>query len=225
MDATSPNSADDSASGPEAKQLAVVCPPHALVFGATCPALVAWGAAVGFDVVLLGAAADPLAAVRDLCVAEHGRGGMVMDDVMPAMEGWDDWILEPIASGAGTLPNVEPWGGTLRVGLSPGDTTAAFARRFAAALAPLEAMRHAFAAGPARDRWLRGAMPPPMPRFTMTGDGWVRARRIYRWSSQGDSAYAARAILAASGVAGPDQSVLDLIAEGEGRLDVPGDPA
>lgn len=221
MDAYDPDLVDITPGAPDWEQSHDRGASHAFVFGASCPALAAWGASVGFDVLLLGVALDPLGAVRELCDRDHGRGGMTMDVVQASPECWTDWVLEPISGGIWASSHVRPWGGVLRIDLGATTPINVFAGRLAAALSPLEAIRQASAPRSASARCTRGSLPPAMPRFTLTPDGWLPVRGLYRWSTAGDRVYASRAILAAMGCLGSANAVLDMLADGERALDAP----
>ena len=186
---------------------------HAFVFAATCPALVSWGGELGFDVVMIGVDADPLEAVQRLSDDDHGRGGMVLDEIIADPLPWGEWALVPVFSSIPRSVAVRPWGGALKVRLVPGAHPAMLRRRLRALLTPLDAHHAAVAPGVSSDRSGRSALPPAMPRYTRGGTGWVRAEGIYRWSSEADAHYASRAVVAAVGSLVFAEHELDLIGE------------
>ncbi len=192
---------------------------HALVYGASCPAATAWGRTIGFDVLHIGVCSgDPLAAIRQLSQSDHGRGGMLMDDVDADRVPWDDWVITPICAAITPSDAVEVWGGAIRVHLAAGDQAIMLGRRLATLLSPLRADRAAASPAMAAARSQRGDMPPPFPRFTRRGSRWIPATEIYRWSTAWDADYASRALATALGDPAAEDP-LDLLAEGEVALD------
>lgn len=195
---------------------------HAFAFGATCPALALWGEAIGFDVLLLSVTAgDPLAAIRRLEADDHGRGGMVLDDIRPDPVPWTGWELVSIVAAAPPSATIEPRADALRFHLAPGADAGLLGRRFAALMSPLEAARACFAPTVAWARAERGAMPPPAPRFTLVGGGWAPARGLYRWAGASDIDHASRAFAAALVSLASADDALDLIAAAEDLLGRP----
>lgn len=161
------------------------------VYAATCSSLTRWADSGGIGAVHLGVAADPLDAIHQLSVSDHGRGGLVVDEIIADPEPWSDWIMAPLAP-MWHLDVIEARAGTLRITLPDGSDVATFSRRFAALVAPLEAER---------------------PRFTPTLDGWIPASDLCRWSSSRDVAYVYRALAAAIASLTHEDEVLDLLAK------------
>lgn len=195
-------------------------PVRTCLFGATCPALESWGRDLGFPVLYLGVADDPLRAVQELSSREHGRGGLILDQVQEDVLPWRDWVLAPVAGALTRSDAAERWGGAMRVTLPAASASDLFARRLETLLSPLVAFRVATRPEAVHVRRERGVLPPPSPRYTWDGDGWVVSRGLYR-CGPGDGRYVSRALEMAicSFVLGA--AALDLIEEEERALGGP----